>query len=47
MLSSAHRVGGGDFMEEVFKFILAIVVQVAGNFLYKMLDDKFNKKDDN
>ena len=27
MLSSAHRVGGGDFMEEVFKFILAVIVQ--------------------
>ena len=27
VLSSAHRVGGGDFMEEVFRFILAVVVQ--------------------
>ena len=47
MLSSAHRVGGGDSMEEILKFILAVIVQVLGNYLYKLLDDKLNKRDDN
>ena len=27
MLSSAHRVGRGDSMEEILKFILAVIVQ--------------------
>jgi len=40
-------VGGGDFMEEILKFILAVTVQVLGNYLYKLLDDKLNKRDDN
>ncbi len=47
MLSSAHRVGGGDSMEKILNFILAVVVQVLGNYLYKLLDNKLNKRDDN
>lgn len=41
------RVGGGDFMEYILSFILAVVVQVLGNYLYRLLDDKLNKRDDN
>lgn len=47
MLSSAHRVGGGDSMKEILRFILDVIVQVLGNYLYKLLDDKLNKRDDN
>ena len=45
MLSSAHRVGGGDFMQELINFIIAVAAQVAGNLLCKWLDSK--KIDDN
>ena len=38
---------GGDSMREVFSFILDVIVQVLGNYLYKLLDNKLNSKDDN
>ena len=38
---------GGETMREVFSFILAAIVQVLGNYLYKLLDNKLSKKDDN
>lgn len=47
MLSSALRVKGGDSMKELFNFILAVMVQVVGNCLYKWLDNEINKRDDN
>lgn len=47
MLSSALRVKGGGSMNNLFKFILAVAVQVVGDFLYKWLDNEINKRDDN
>ena len=35
---------GGDFMREVFDFILAVAAEVVGNYICKWLDGK--KKDD-
>ena len=29
---------GGDSIREVFSFILDVIVQVLGNYLYKLLD---------
>ncbi len=46
MLSSAHRVGGGDFML-IIELIISIVGQVAGYYLCKRLDGKLNNRDDN
>ena len=45
MLSSAHRVGGGDFMI-IIELIVSIVAQVAGYYLCKLLDRKLNNSDD-
>lgn len=36
---------GGEFMWRVIDFILDVIVQVLGNYLYKWLNDKIN--DDN
>ena len=36
---------GGEIMWRVIDFILDVVVQVLGNYLYKWLNDKIN--DDN
>lgn len=36
---------GGESMRRVIDFILDVVVQVLGNYLYKWLNDKIN--DDN
>ncbi len=35
---------GGDSMREVFSFILDVIVQVLGNYLYKLLGSKLNSK---
>ena len=47
MLSSALWVKGGGSMNNLFNFILAVAVQVVGDFLYKWLDNEINKRDDN
>lgn len=46
MLSSAHRVGGGDFML-IIELIVSIIAQVVGYYLCKWLDGKLNNSDDN
>lgn len=48
MLSSALRVKGGGSMKIIVDFILGVMIQVAGNYLYKWLSSKrTNKEDDN
>ncbi len=47
LLSSALRVGGGDFMKIIVDFILGVAVEVVGNYLYKWLNSKRTKEDDN
>ena len=37
MLSSAHRVGGGDFML-IIELIVSIIAQVVGYYLCKWLE---------
>lgn len=47
MLSSAHRVGGGDFMSILIELIVSIAAQVAGYYLCKWLDRNLEKNGDN
>ena len=44
VLSSAHRVGGGDFMI-IIELIVSIIAQVAGYYLCKWLNRRINNDD--
>ena len=45
MLSSAHRVGGGEIMQFISAIISAVIANVVGHYICTWLDSTLN--DDN